>query len=164
MRKISFCQKAFDWRDFVKRYSRQINYYETDQMGVVHHSNYIRFFEEARLKWMEEIDLPYHKLEEIGIIIPVTFVECQYKIPVRFGETVEINTSLAKFDGIKMEFTYEVVNPKTEVIHTTGRSGHCFVDSAMKPVLIRKKQPKIYQTIVEALREDGGVGRKGMIV
>jgi acyl-CoA thioester hydrolase len=146
----------------MKRYSRQINYYETDQMGVVHHSNYIRFFEEARLFWMQESGIPYDKLEETGIIIPVTFVECQYKIPVRYGETVEILTSLAKFDGIKLEFTYEVVGADLGV-RTTGKSGHCFVDKEMKPVLIRKQQPEMYQRIVEALREDGGVGKKGMM-
>ncbi len=62
----------------MKKYSRSVNYYETDQMGIVHHSNYIRYFEEARLQWMDEIGLSYRGLEERGMIIPVTFVDCQY--------------------------------------------------------------------------------------
>lgn len=146
----------------MRRYRRRVNYYETDQMGVVHHSNYIRYFEEARLTWMEEIGISYSAMEKEGIIIPVTFVDCQYKIPVRFDEVVDIKTSIAKFDGVKMEFVYEIESPETGVLHTTGRSGHCFLDADLKPVLVRKKQPEIYQKIVDALREDGGVGRKGM--
>ena len=70
------------------KYSRSVNYYETDQMGIVHHSNYIRYFEEARLHWMDEIGLSYSGLEELGVIIPVTFVDCRYKNPVRFGDTI----------------------------------------------------------------------------
>ena len=59
------------------KYSRSVNYYETDQMGIVHHSNYIRYFEEARLHRMDEIGLSYSGLEELGVIIPVTFVDCR---------------------------------------------------------------------------------------
>ena len=89
------------------KYSRSVNYYETDQMGIVHHSNYIRYFEEARLHWMDEIGLSYSGLEELGVIIPVTFVDCRYKDPVRFGDTISISVRISKFDGIKMEFAYE---------------------------------------------------------
>ena len=83
------------------KYSRSVNYYETDQMGIVHHSNYIRYFEEARLHWMDEIGLSYSGLEELGVIIPVTFVDCRYKNPVRFGDTISISVRISKFDGTK---------------------------------------------------------------
>jgi len=53
---------------------RKINYYETDRMGVVHHSNYIRFLEEARCAWLDYLTIPFSLLEENGITIPVTFV------------------------------------------------------------------------------------------
>ena len=52
-------------------YERSVYYYETDQMKIVHHSNYIRWFEEARIYWMEKMGMPYNKMEELGIIIPV---------------------------------------------------------------------------------------------
>lgn len=146
----------------MKQYIRTINYYETDQMGIVHHSNYIRYFEEARLAWMGEIGVSYSALEKLGIIIPVTFVECRYKKPVRYGDTVEIRTRIAKFDGIKIEFSYEVVDSQTGEVHTTGKSGHCFLDPDMRPLLVKKKQPEIYQKIIAALQEDGGEGRRGM--
>ena len=144
------------------KYSRSVNYYETDQMGIVHHSNYIRYFEEARLHWMDEIGLSYSGLEELGVIIPVTFVDCRYKDPVRFGDTISISVRISKFDGIKMEFAYEVCDEATGKLRSTGISGHCFLDKDMRPVLIRKSYPKLYEIMIQALHEDGGEGRKGM--
>lgn len=144
------------------KYSRSVNYYETDQMGIVHHSNYIRYFEEARLHWMDEIGLSYSGLEELGVIIPVTFVDCRYKNLVRFGDTISISVRISKFDGIKMEFAYEVCDEATGKLRSTGSSGHCFLDKDMRPVLIRKSYPKLYEIMIQALHEDGGEGRKGM--
>ena len=135
----------------MKKYSRPVNYYETDQMGIVHHSNYIRYFEEARLHWMDEIGLSYSGLEERGMIIPVTFVDCQYKKPVHFGDTICISVRMAKFDGLKMEFVYEVRDEATGELRRD-----------MRPVLIRKSAPELYDIMLNALHEDGGAGRKGM--
>ena len=59
-------------------YTRKINYYETDKMGVVHHSNYIRFLEEARCRWLEELNISMEKLEELGYTIPTLEVNCNY--------------------------------------------------------------------------------------
>lgn len=77
-------------------YDRSINYYETDQMGIVHHSNYIRYFEEARLDMMEQVGLSYAAMEEHGLIIPVLSVACEYIKPVLFGEKVQIHTRLVR--------------------------------------------------------------------
>ena len=55
-------------------YTRKINYYETDKMGVVHHSNYIRFLEEARCRWLEELNISMEKLEELGYTTPILSV------------------------------------------------------------------------------------------
>ena len=63
-------------------YKRKMNYYETDQMGIIHHSNYIRLFEEARLDIMDKSGINYADIEEMGIIIPVMSVDCKYLIPL----------------------------------------------------------------------------------
>ena len=89
-------------------YERRINYYETDKMGIVHHSNYIRFFEEARLDMMKKVGLDYFTMEEAGIIIPVLFVDCKYIKALHFDEDIVIQTKLTKYNGIKMEVAYEV--------------------------------------------------------
>ena len=66
-------------------FERKINYYETDKMGIVHHSNYIRFFEEARCELVEKNDLPYNLMESKGIMSPVLGVSCIYKQHITFG-------------------------------------------------------------------------------
>ena len=76
-------------------FERKINYYETDRMGVVHHSNYIRFLEETRCKWLDALDMPFSLLEENGITIPVLGVNCTYKNHVTFDDTLVIKPFIA---------------------------------------------------------------------
>ncbi|HBI60082.1 MAG TPA: acyl-CoA thioesterase [Lachnospiraceae bacterium] len=128
-------------------YSRKINYYETDQMGIVHHSNYIRFFEEARLDMMKKVGLDYRALEEMGIIIPVTFAECRYLVPLRFDDEVIIHTRMTKYDGIKMEVSYEVYKTDTGELCTTGKTGHCFLDNELKPIRMKRKYPELFSKL-----------------
>lgn len=126
-------------------YERKINYYETDKMGVVHHSNYIRFFEEARCEFLEKSDLPYDKLEENGIMSPVLGFSCKYKQHVTFGDTIEIHTSITSFTGVKFTVSYKIYNKSTGNLCVTGESIHCFTDSNLKPLNIKKHHPEIYK-------------------
>lgn len=128
-------------------YRRSVNYYETDQMGIVHHSNYIRYFEEARMDMMEQIEMPYVTLEEKGLLIPVLSVECQYQKPLLFGETFEIFSRLVHYDGIKMQFAYEIYVERE--LRTKGNSRHCFLDKEMKPVRMKREFPDIYHKLKE---------------
>ena len=64
-----------------------VRYYETDQMGIVHHSNYIRYFECGRTAMLKELGLPIEKIEEAGVMLPVVSVECRYKVPARLGDS-----------------------------------------------------------------------------
>lgn len=126
-------------------YNRKINYYETDKMAIVHHSNYIRFFEEARLDMMDQFDLNYRKMEDMGIIIPVMSVDCKYIVPLCFDDEVKIHTKIVKFDGIKMEIAYEIY--RDDVLCTTGHSGHCFLDKDMKPFRMKRLYPNLYNKL-----------------
>ena len=116
-------------------YDRSINYYETDQMGIVHHSNYIRYFEEARLDMMEQVGLSYAAMEDHGLIIPVLSVACEYIKPVLFG------------DKVQMQFVYEIYCEGE--LRTKGESRHCFLDKEMKPVRMKRQFPEIYQRMKE---------------
>lgn len=134
-------------------YRRRINYYETDRMGIVHHSNYIRYFEEARLDMMEQCGLGYRKIEDTGIIIPVTFVDCQYIKPLQYDDAIRIESHFTKYNGIKMEVSYEIYQEDTGELCTTGKSGHCFLNREMKPIRMKREYPEIYQklsSLVEA--------------
>lgn len=75
-------------------YRHKTQYYETDQMGIVHHSNYIRWFEEARTDFLEKLGMGYDRMEAEGIISPVLSVSCEYRTMTHFGETVAIAVAL----------------------------------------------------------------------
>lgn len=83
-------------------FERYINYYETDKMGVVHHSNYIRYLEEARCAWLKSMGMPFEVLEENGITIPVLGVNCEYKHHVTFGDTIIIKPYIINYTGVRM--------------------------------------------------------------
>ncbi len=127
-------------------FRRTINYYETDKMQVVHHSNYIRFLEECRMDFMKQIELDYTWMEENGIMIPVLSVECDYRIPARFGDTICIVPKLQKFSGVRFEMTYQIYSEDFSVLHNNARTAHCFVDMDFKLVNMKKEYPDIYET------------------
>ena len=82
-------------------YIHKAQYYETDQMGVIHNSNYFRWFEEARTYFMETIGVPYAKMEALGMLIVVTASSCEYKRPVYYGDKAVIHQGLFFITGIR---------------------------------------------------------------
>lgn len=127
-----------------KVYTHEVQYYETDAMQIVHHSNYIRWMEEARLKHLEWVGLPYDKIEESGIIIPVLSAFCEYRMATRYGETVKIFVQIENFNGLRFEVSYRITNMDETVLHAVGTTSHCFLDKNMRPVSVRKCAPGIY--------------------
>jgi len=123
------------------QYQHKVQYYETDQMGVVHHSNYIRWFEEARVDYLEQIGLPYKQMEDAGIGSPVLSVTCQYQHKVCFGETVTILVVLKHYTGLRMTIGYTVLGEDGQV-RCVGETGHCFLNEKGRPVSLRKVQPE----------------------
>ena len=133
-------------------FERNINYYETDKMGVVHHSNYIRFFEEARCQFLKDANSPYDMLEEKGIMSPVLGVSCKYKRHVTFGDTIQIETSIKEFSGVKFTVQYKVYNKNTGELCIEGESNHCFTDSNLKPLNMKKHHPDIYENFMSLVK------------
>ena len=86
------------------RYFRKAVYYETDQMGIVHHSNYIRYFEEARVFFMHNIGCDVKELEELGVIIPNVDAYAKYLKPIKFYDDFYVEVKLVSFTGVRMEF------------------------------------------------------------
>ena len=126
----------------IKPYERMVYYYETDRMGIVHHSNYIRWFEEARLDWMKQIGWDYKTIEDDNIIIPVLSVSAEYKTMSRYGDNIVIYVKLAEYTGIRIGFSYEVHDKKTGELRCVGTSCHCLLDENNKPVFMRKRYPE----------------------
>lgn len=131
-------------------YKFRARYYETDKMGIVHHSNYIRWFEEARVHVLDDAGISFTEIEAMGILSPVLSCSCVYKVPVKFDDTVIIITRLTAFNGMRYEVSYTVTDEQ-EVIHATGTTSHCFLDLNMRPVRLQKKAPEIYELYREML-------------
>lgn len=127
----------------IKPYEHHAQYYETDQMGIIHHSNYIRWMEEARIDFMGQYKVPYKDLEDRGIIIPVLSVSCQYRVMVHFDDHVLINVKVVRYSGIKMELEYAFTNAATGELTTTGTSSHCFLNRDYRPITLKKNFPEI---------------------
>lgn len=119
-------------------FERKANYYETDKMGIVHHSNYIRWFEEARLDMMDKLGLPYVKIEKAGILIPVLGVSCEYKHPIRFGDTIVLELEIQNYTGTRFEVVYKGYSKETGFVSCTGVSRHCFTTEDLKPIRLQR--------------------------
>ena len=81
----------------IRPYEHHAKYYETDQMGIIHHSNYIKWMEEARMDLMDQIGLSYKQMEEMEIISPVLSVSCEYHSMVHFDDTIASQSSMNTF-------------------------------------------------------------------
>ncbi len=127
-------------------YVRRANYYETDQMGIVHHSNHIRYFEEARLSFMQSIGCDVSEMEKSGIIIPNTDAYAKYHKPIRFYDRVYIEVRLEKFNGAVMRYEY-TARLENGDIASTGHTTHCFTDSSFKPMTLKRKFPEYYKKL-----------------
>lgn len=127
----------------MEAYTHKVQYYETDQMGVVHHSNYIRWFEEARVDYMEKMGKGYDSVEEDGIISPVVSVNCEYKSPCRFGDTVYVVTCLQSISGVRFSFAYEVYDMESKELRAKGDSRHCFLKDN-RIISLKKEDIEVY--------------------
>ncbi len=133
----------------VKDYGRKVQYYETDRMGLVHHSNYLRWMEEARTDLLEQLGLPYDRIERQGILIPVLDASCEYRISFRYGESFRVRVVPESFSGIKMSLNYEIYGGEDGKLHATGHTGHCFLDRGMKPVHLKRDYPEVYDRLCD---------------
>ena len=130
----------------MKPYRHTVQYYETDKMGITHHSNYIRWMEEARIDFLSQIGWDYARLEEMGVISPVIGIDCRYLTASTFSDVIEIAISVEELKGVRLKLFYEMRNEAGEIV-CRGHSEHCCVNSAGKPIRLKKEQPEFYQAL-----------------
>lgn len=138
----------------MRYYERNVNYYETDQMAVVHHSNYIRYFEEARVSFMDQVGYPYERLEREDILSPVIEVSCKYIHAIRFGDRIRIGVRLTKMSRVKCSFSYEITDAVTGEIRARGRSEHGYIGRDGKPVAMNREHPDFYNAFLAELEPE----------
>ena len=136
----------------IKPYQHLAKYYETDQMGIIHHSNYIRWFEEARIDYMNQIGLTYKKMEDEGIISPVLEVNCQYLNMMYFDDLATIKVSVTDYTGVRFAFKYEIYNQNNKLC-TTGTSRHCFMTRDGRRDSVNRAKPECDQLFKTVLKD-----------
>ena len=129
-------------------YNHKVQYYETDKMGIVHHSNYIRWMEESRISFLEGIGLDYSTLEKRGVISPVIGVNVRYRKPTYFGEEISIEVSIKEYTGIKLIFMYTMKNKDNQVV-LTGESEHCFVSDKGHIIIPKTAFPDLDEILLK---------------
>lgn len=130
-------------------YQHTVQYYETDKMGIVHHSNYIRWMEEARIDFLSQIGWDYKVMEDNGIISPVTSVESKYRCNTEFGDVISIEVGVEEFKGIRLKLRY--VMKKGDIVVNEATSEHCFLDTEGKILNMKKVKPEFYETLVKMI-------------
>ena len=128
----------------MEAYKHIVQYYETDKMGITHHSNYIRWMEEARVDFLKQIGWGYEKLEAEGIISPVTSIECKYKAPTYFSDEIQIQVSVFEYKGVVLKFNYLMKNQEDKIVFE-GRSEHCFLNKEGRITRLSKDFPKLHE-------------------
>jgi len=135
-------------------YERKVYYYETDKMGIMHHSNYIRIFEESRVDFLEKSGMPFSEIEARGILMPVLSVECSYKRPLRFEDAFSVRLTITKFNGVTLYVSYTVTSKLTGELCAEGKSSHCFTDEKLNPIRIKKAHPDIFKIFYDYMKNN----------
>ncbi len=128
-------------------YKHKVQYYETDKMRITHHSNYIRFMEEARLDFLEQLGWGYDKMEESGIISPVISVSCDYRKTTTYPDVIVIEVSVLECSGVKLKLGYTMT--VEDKIVCQGTSTHCFLNTQGQLISYAKQYPELFGVLVK---------------
>lgn len=114
--------------------SVRVRYAETDQMGVVYHSNYLVWFEIGRTDWLRDTGWTYREMEAAGIQLPVIEAHCEYRQGARYDDEVEIRTRAKKLSPVRVQFDYQAIRRADGATLATGHTVHATIDRQGRPI------------------------------
>ena len=125
-----------------------VRYAETDQMGVVHHSVYPVWFECGRTEFIKHFGISYDELERLGLMLPLARLSCEYKTPIRYGETVLVKTRLLEATKVRLIIGYEIFSDERNILCGKGSTEHAWTGTHLRPVNIAKYRPELYERLL----------------
>ncbi len=131
--------------EFIARYG------ETDQMGIIHHSNYPKWFEAGRTDFFRRLGVRYSKIEKEGVLLPLIDMKCSFKSPARYEDEILVRTKPVEMSHVRLSFNYEVFNKDEMSLLVTGETSHAWTDKRLKPLNIEKRMPELYVLLKEAM-------------
>lgn len=132
----------------MKAYIHKVHYYETDKMGIVHHSNYIRWMEEARIGFLDQLGFSFARLEEMGIVSPVRAVSGQFKAPTTFDEKISIAVRVLEYNGVVLRLGYTMANASGALVYE-GTSEHCFLNREGRFIRMKRDYSEFNDLLVQ---------------
>ena len=124
-----------------------VRYAETDQMGIVHHSNYAVWFEAGRTDFLNKAGASNSSIEARGVLLPVYEMNCRYKSPARYEDEIMVVTSLKQVSRVRLCFSYRVLKAADHTLLATGETMHAWTDRALRPVNAGKAVPDVYSML-----------------
>ena len=127
----------------IKPYEHKTQYHETDPQGIIHHANYVKWMEEARMNLLDQLGMGYKQMEEMEIISPVLSLSIEYRSAVKFDETVLIDTKLLAYDSTGMEIAYRIYDKESGEDRAIAKSKHGFLNKSGIPISLQRIYPEL---------------------
>lgn len=124
-------------------YEHRTKYYETDQTGAIHQTNYTKWLEDARMDIMDQLGLGYKQMQQLQIMCPLLSEAVSYIGMIRFDETIVIETKVEQYDGQKMTLDYTIYDKETRDVKATAKTTHCFMNSSGIPISLNRIYPEL---------------------
>ena len=130
----------------------RVRFSETDLMGVVHHTNYLRWFEMGRVAYLRAAGIELNQLMADGFMVPIIEVHCQFRQSARFDDEYEVLTTLASCSRVKIVYEYEIIRKRDGVLLAKGDSTNAFTNLEGK---VERLSPPYYEKLQRMLAEEG---------
>jgi acyl-CoA thioester hydrolase len=122
----------------------RVRYAETDKMGVAYYANYFVWFEVARADLLRSLGWTYREMEEDGVGLPVIEAHCEYRLPARYDDELDVRTAGSMLSGVRMQFDYEVVRRGDGMVAAVGRTVHAALDRAGRPCRLPERIRRVF--------------------
>lgn len=136
------------------KHKLRVHYQDTDQMGVVHHANYVGWLEIARTEMIRNAGISYNEVEELGLALPVLDINISYRQPAYYDDLLTIYTKITDYSPVRLEFAYEVRRTNGELedeadgdLLATCSTLHMWLDKKWKRTRIDKSAPELFELI-----------------
>ncbi|HEX2927425.1 MAG TPA: acyl-CoA thioesterase [Ruminiclostridium sp.] len=133
-----------------------VRYSEIDTMGIVHHSNYPKWFEIGRIDYLHKAGISDSSINRHGFYLPLCELECKFKSPAKYGDEIIVITGITFVSCVKVRFEYKVLNKRSGKTIAVGSTVHAWTDREIKPLNIEKAAPQIYTSLKTSV-EIGGI-------
>lgn len=134
---------------YISESKLKVRYVETDQMGIVHHSNYYPWFEVGRSDFITETGISYSQMEQEGVLLPLVESYCKYNEGAKYEDDLIIQTFIEELSPVKVIFNYNVIRERDKKLLAKGKTTHAFVNKEFKIVNLKKKHINFWENFCE---------------